>query len=111
MFETAEISSRCIFPPYLLNIPVESNEHFDNYKENLPLAEFLSTCAEAFIVFLWNRAHICNKELYTSIPERVYVNKGKGEHEITNFLLTKLEISFSDVHNVNPLRNACRREA
>jgi len=73
--------------------------------------EFLFTCVEAVIVFLWNRAHICNKELDTSVPEWVYVNKRRGEHEITNFLLTKLEISFSDVHNVNPLRNACRREA
>jgi len=111
VFETAEISSSCILPPYLLNSPIESNEHFDNCKETLPLVEFLFTCAEAVIVFLWNRAHICNKELDTSVPEWVYVNKRKGEHEITNFLLTKLEISFSDVHNVNPLRNACRREA
>jgi len=62
VFETAEISSSCFFPPYLLNSPVESNEHFDNYKETLPLVESLFTCAEAVIVFLWNRAHICNKE-------------------------------------------------
>jgi len=69
VFETAEISSIFFFPPYLLNIPVESNEHFDNYKKTLPLVESLFTCAEALIVFLWNRAHICNKELDTSVPE------------------------------------------